>query len=1021
MVSKISIEKYKNILLNKYKNLSLFSVKLSRIFVLSTEKNIIRMNFSSTISTIKYLFVGLLLLSLGTGELSAQGWEKYFGGVDQVLNYDDFGESVINLTDGGYLVVGASESFGGDNDIDIYALRLDVDGNEVWSEHYDAGWSEYAYKVKETTNGTFIIAGSIRNNPGDFTDAYMLEIDADGNLLWDNQFGNDDGFDAFYDVTEATDGGFVFAGQLNNDTAGEAANFLAVKTSATGTVEWVKELGGTGEDIARGIISTANGYALFGNNEDLDTGIKEGYLVELNTAGDLLWDKKYSFAENNIGYDLLETSDGFFVMTGFQANPGSSSSAFLIKANSSNGEVEWHRTTGGTMTDKAHEVVEAENGDLVIVGSTEVDVFDIDVLLSRFDAEGNELWFQSIGRVGYVDDAKGLSNSGQGGFILTGYNSLDPLFALHDVTVIRTDGEGNIFSNYLEGKVYFDENANCTEENQEAGLTEWLVVAEGEENTFFGSTNSEGEYSILVDTGMYDIRILPKNNYWDACVEIYNDVQLGTFYDTTNLDFPIHASISCPLLTVDVSAPAAQNCTDINYTVSYCNDGTVAAENPYVEIFLDEEFTFNNASLPVANQTGNMLIFNLPATIEIGQCNEFEISVAADCASIDLTTYSVAAHIYPDEICTPPSPDWDMSSLAVSGVCDEEDVKFTVSNVSSEDMTEIQEFIIFEDQVMLRVGPIDLEGGEDTIISLPITGAAYRLIAEQPAGHPGNSYPTVAVEGCALDGQEIETGNVTIFQEDENDAFLSVDVQQIGNDNQLNGYPTGYPSTINDDLLLAANTPIQYHLRFENTTDYVVNRLVIRDTLDATVLDLVSLAAGASSHGYTTEIYEGGIVKFVFEEMNLAIGEEGFIQFKINQNADLATGTRIANSAQVYLGYEAATTTNEIIYHIGGDNLQDFVTIDLIDNTIETFVPNVKVSAFPNPFIEGVTIEMQGISLTQSELKIYNESGRLVLQKDFNGNQVQISRGNLSPGIHIFNIENKGQTITTGKIILNVK
>ncbi|MGK0364005.1 MAG: putative repeat protein (TIGR01451 family) [Saprospiraceae bacterium] len=1016
----IKLIKCIKILLNKYKNLSLFQINLSRIFVSSTENNIIHMKLFFNISITKYLLSALLLLSLGTSNLSAQGWEIYFGGLEQDLNYDDFGESIINLADGGYLLVGSSESFGDDNDLDVYAIRIDVDGKEVWSNTYDEGFREYVYKVKKTASGNFILAGFIENNPGDYADAYMLEIDADGNLLWSNQFGGD-GFDAFYDVTEALDGGFVFVGQLNNETAGEAANFLAVKTNATGTEEWTKELGGTGEDIARSIISTADGYVLFGNDEDLDTDLKEGYLVKLNTAGDVVWDKKYSFAENNIGHDLLETSDGFIAMTGFQANPGSSSSAFLIKVNSTDGEVEWHRTIGGSMTDEAYELIEAENGDLVIVGMTEVDVFDINVLLSRYNADGDELWFQSIGRAGYVDFAKGISNSGQGGFIMTGYNSSDILFGLHDVTVIRTDGEGNIYSNHLEGKVYFDENGNCSEENAEAGLTEWLVVAEGEENTFYGSTNDEGEYSILVDTGIYDIRILPKNNYWETCVEVYNDVQLGTFYDTTKLDFPIHDLVQCPLLTVDVSAPAAQICEDINYTVSYCNDGTIAADNAYIEIFLDEEFTFNNATLPVTNQTGNMLTFNLPTAIEVGQCGEFELSVAADCGSTDLTAYSVAAHIYPDDICTPASPDWDMSSISVNGICDADEVTFTISNVTGNDMNGVQEFVIIEDQVMLMIGPIDLDGGEDTIITLPTTGATYRLIAEQSTGHPGNSYPTVAVEGCALDGQNIGTGDVTIFQEDENDAFLSVDVQQIGNDSQLNGYPTGYPSATNDDLLLAANTPIQYHLRFENTTDYLVNRLVVRDTLDAEVFDLVTLAAGASSHAYTTEIYEGGIIKFVFEEMNLTIGEEGYVQFKVNQKANLEIGTRIANSAQVYLGYEAPTTTNKIVYHIGGDDLQDFVTIDLIDNTIETFVPNVEVSAFPNPFVEGLTIEMQGVNLTQSELKIYDESGRLVIQKDFNGNQVQISRGSLSAGILIFKIENKGQMITTGKLILNVE
>jgi len=975
------------------------------------------MKFSSTITSTKFLLTTLLLLCIGVSNLSAQGWEKYFGGTEQALNYDDFGESVINLADGGYLVVGGSESFGDDNDIDIYAFRLDVDGNEKWSQTYDAGWQEYAYKVKETTNGTFVLAGFIRNNPGDFADAYMLEIDADGNLLWDNQFGGP-GFDAFYDVAEANDGGFVFAGQLNNDTAGEAANFLAVKTNNVGIPEWIKGLGGTGEDIARSIIATENGYAVFGHDENLTDDTNENYLVQLNNDGEVLWERHYVYAENNYGHDLLETTDGFYALTGFQATPGSSSDAFIIKANTTNGSVEWHRTVGGTMTDEAYEIIETPEGDLVIVGMTELTVFDIDVLLSKYNSDGDEIWFREIGREGHVDFAKGISDSGKGGYIMTGYNSLDPLFALHDVTVIRTDNEGNIFSNYLEGKVYFDESGDCSEDAGEAGLTEWLIIAEGVENTFYGSTNAEGEYSILVDTGAYDVRILTKNNYWESCVEMYNEVQLGTFYDTTSLDFPVHDLVQCPLLNVDVSAPAAQNCVDITYTVSFCNDGTIAAQNAYIEIFLDEEFTFNNATLPVTNQTGNMLTFNLLADVEVGQCGSFEISVAADCNSTDLTTYSVAAHIYPDDICTPASPDWDMSSIAVNGICEEDEVKFTISNTTDNDMNGTQEFIIIEDQVMFLIGPIDLDGGEDTIINLPITGATYRLIAEQSEGHPGNSYPTVAVEGCALDGQDITTGDVTIFQENENDVFLSVDVQQIGNENELTGYPTGYPSPDNDDLLLAANTPIQYHLRFENTTDDIVNRLVIRDTLNAAALDLVTLAAGASSHAYTTEIYEGGIVKFVFEEMNLAVGAQGFMQFKINQQADLPTGTRIANSAEVFLGYEAPTTTNEIVYYIGGEDLQDFVTIDLLDNTVEIFVPNVKVSAFPNPFVEGLTIEVQEINLIQSELKIYDESGRLVLLQDFNGNQVQVSRGNLSPGILLFQVENKGQTIATGKIMV---
>ncbi len=1006
-------------MLNKSSNLSLFTPLLSRIFVSSNAENTIRMKFYHIKAQLFALLLTALFVVCGTSNAAAQGWEIYFGGLTEELNYDDFGESIISLADGGYLVVGASESFGDDNDIDIYAIRLDADGEEIWSQTYDEAWQEYAYKVKETSAGNFIIAGFIRTLPGDAPDAYFLEIDAYGNLLWSNQFGGA-GFDVVHDVTEASDGGYVFVGQLENEVAGEGANYLVLKTDATGNAEWVQALGGAGEDIARSILATDNTYFVFGHEENTADNLNESSLTALDADGTVLWNEKYAYAQNNLGYDLALTSDGNLALTGWQVDPGSSSDAFLLKVDIADGSVLWQRTLGDTQTDEAYGVTADTNGDLVVVGITEIDAFDIDVMLTKYDTDGNEIWFRRIGRTGHVDFAKGLSKTLTGGYILTGYNSLDPLFAFHDVTVIRTDSEGNIFSNYLQGKVFFDADANCTEDDDEAGLNEWIVIAEGAENTFYGSTDAAGNYSILADTGTYDVRILPKNSYWESCVELYNDVQLTSFYDTTQFDFALHPSLDCPLLNVDVSAPAAQNCVDITYTVSYCNDGTATAQDPYIELFLDEEFTFNNATLPVTAQTGNQLTFNLPNDLAVGECGSFSLSVAADCNSVDLTTYTMIAHIYPDLICSPPSDDWDMSSIEVSGVCEtaEGEVVFNIKNVSDQAMSGPQEFVIIEDHIMIMAEPFDLGPDELVPVSLPITGATYRIIAEQSPGHPGNSYPTVAVEGCALDGQEISTGTVTSFPEDEADAFVSADVQQIGNEATLTAYPTGYPSATGDSLLIATNTQIQYHFSFENTTEGVVNRVVIRDTLPTGVLDAATFAAGAASHAYTTEIYEGGIVKFIFSDMYLLPTERAFVQFKINQKTDLPAGTEIANQAKIYLEFEEPYDTERVVYHVGGEDVRDFVTIDLIDNTIETFVPNVSVNAYPNPFTAGLTIDMQGTELRNFDLKIYDESGRLLRQKAFAGSRVHLLRGDLPTGVLLFRIESNGQTITTGKAVV---
>lgn len=972
------------------------------------------MNNFYNISTIKNIILAIvLLLGVGTSNLLAQGWEIYFGGLDLEQNKDDYGRAVITLADGGYLLVGDSESFGDDNDTDIYVVRTDADGQEIWSKIYDEGFIERAYTVKQMNNGNFIIAGSISNFAGQDSNAYFLEINQEGDLIWSNQYTNE-GNDAIYDVVEANDGGLVFAGKINNAT--EDVNAFILKTDATGNTEWTKQLGGAEEDIAHSITNIENGYAVFGQNR-ADNATK-AQLNILNNAGDITWERLYEFDTNNYGRDIIQTQDGSYVVTGYKVSPSESTQAFLAKLNATNGDVQWLRSISADLGVEAVKVLETETNDIVILGSKEVSTTNIDVLLAKYDSAGTMMWQKEIGRPHTVDRAEGMCLSGKGGITIVGYNSLDAVFEFHDVTLIRTDVNGNIHSNRIEGKVFFDENNNCAENAGETGLTEWIVVAEGTENTYYSSSDETGKYSILLDTGTYNITVLPKNNYWNPCVANYNNVQLTTFYDTAQLNFPIHNVIDCPLLNVDVSAPSAQTCADIVYTVTYCNDGTTTAQNPYIEVILDEDFTFNSASSTVTNISENTLTFQALADLPAGQCGSFTISVSSDCGGIPLSTYSVSAHIFPDEDCTPVNPDWDGADIMVSGYCDADSIRFTIQNAADNAMTVQKEYIVIEDIVMGLQVPYQLGGNEVQEVAVAATGATYRLIAEQADGHPGNSYPTVAVEGCATDGQEITTGNVTIFQENENDPYVSIDVQEIDDVNSLKAFPKGYPSYTGDSLLIEANTPIQYHINFENASNDTVQHLIIRDTLPFDALDISTFEEGASSHNYTLTIYSGGIVKFVFDEMNLAANQAGFLQFKISPKADLSVGTKISNHAEITMGYNTPILTNTVTHYIGGETLQGFIIIDLVDSTIETFVPNTEITAFPNPFVAGMTISIKGIHLKESVLRFYHANGKLLQESIFQGNQAHISRGNLPKGTYFFSVESEGKLITTGKAVV---
>jgi uncharacterized repeat protein (TIGR01451 family) len=300
-------------------------------------------------------------------------------------------------------------------------------------------------------------------------------------------------------------------------------------------------------------------------------------------------------------------------------------------------------------------------------------------------------------------------------------------------------------------------------------------------------------------------------------------------------------------------------------------------------------------------------------------------------------------------------------------------------------------------------------------------GSTQRLIAEQSSGHPGNSYPTVAIEGCDNGLGSISTGMFTMFQEDENNSFISVDVQESVSPGQsvanLRGYPKGYPKNDGYDYI-KANTDIEYQITFQNTGTDTIQRVVIRDTLSEN-LDITTVRPGASSHPYDFEIYDNGILKFTFENIHLppdssANGTYGSVKFKISQKSSLPAGSIISNSAAIFSHYDAPLDSVIKEYKIGGDSLVNFV---LLTDATEVFVPNVKLDAYPNPFVDAIFFEIEGETIREGIFNLYDLNGRLLRQQKFSGNTFQVYRNNLTSGMYVYKIEADGEWIISGKIL----
>ncbi len=968
-----------------------------------------------------------LVFSVAVSQVNAQGWDILFGGVRE-----DFAYSVIQTKDHGYITVGFSESFAGSDmifDLNAYAVRTDVDGTPIWSKSFSEGISsnvpDYGYQVIETEEEDLLIVGAIRENNS--LNVYLLKTDKEGNVLWKKTYGTPEFDETGFGIVEARDGeGYAIIGLVADPDVTGSADILLIRTDDEGNQLWSETYGGQNRDEGTSIVALEDGFVFSAISKEDDDQHNNIFLARTDSQGDTIWTK--SIGEIGIGEEardlVLSRDDNYLVLVGATDDLAKS----LIAKYDLQGEELWTTEIAGE--GRLNDVVEIKGGAFVACGYRDITPLKQAVLLVKVDPDNGDLSWEKVieGNI-RTKFAEGLAQTFDGGFIIAGYNSLDDGFAFNDIALIKTDENGDLITNHIIGKVYYSNDGCNGYEEEDVNLRDWIVKAESDYATFFATTDENGNYDIRVDTGDYTVSVLTQNDYWTVCYE--SSIDFTTFYDTTSFNFPVIADIQCPWLTVNVSSDEVVICEDFTYTVNYANLGPVAVNDPYIEVQLDDELMFDGASIDGEELGGNLLRFGIDDVLPT-QRDTFTIDVmwADGCEEVQQDqAIVVSAHAYPDTLCLEPGDNWDGSSLTVTGVCDQDSIRFYVQNVGNVAMADeiTRTAFIVEDQIIFSMEPIeDLEPQE--ILELPAikaNGSTYRIIAEQSEGHPGYNFPTVAVEGCVEEeGESYSTGQFAQFPENDQDPYISIDVKEAISSNSpviLRGYPRGY-----QDSIITPTTDLNYTIVFQNIGTDTISRLVIRDTLPA-FLDRTNIRPGASSHPYDFQIYDNGVLKFTFEEIQLLPGSSadaaltrGFVKFAIPQLPDNPLGTIIENSAAIYFDYEEPVYTN-VTHHFVGcldflDEEEGCITVD----TDEPPIPGLEIKVYPNPFKETVTIEIAGgFDNEEITFNLFDVTGRLLRSQQFIGNKYDFNRNQLPSGLYIFKLESsEGKQIGSGKMLI---
>ena len=214
------------------------------------------------------------------GEIGkGKGWTKTFGGTNR-----DPASSVQQTSDGGYIVAGWTESFGAGN-IDVYLIKTDRSGSEVWSRTFGGSHLDQAWSVQQTSDGGYIVAAWTRSFGAGGYDVYLIKTDANGDEVWSRTFGGS-GWDSVSSVQQTSDGGYIVAGSTESFGAGDRDAYL-IKTDADGNEVWSRTtFGGSGWDSGSSVQQTSDGgYIVAGSTNSFSAGWSDVYLVKTDQNG----------------------------------------------------------------------------------------------------------------------------------------------------------------------------------------------------------------------------------------------------------------------------------------------------------------------------------------------------------------------------------------------------------------------------------------------------------------------------------------------------------------------------------------------------------------------------------------------------------------------------------------------------------------------------------------------------------------------------------------------------------------
>lgn len=352
------------------------------------------------------------------GELE---WERTYGGGNSDYPQSIMSTFGGGFILGGYTASNDVDISINHGSYDCWIVKVDSSGNVEWELSIGGSSADALFSILPTKDSSFVFTGwsyssdedlDMHIGSTDYSDLLVGKIDTLGNLLWLKIYGWFDD-DEGADVIETADGDLLICGTTVVEGE-DGKDYYLLKLDADGNMLWERNYGGSGYDYAKALIETPDKNIIITGECWSQDGDVEGHhgsdysdmwTIMVDSVGNIIWQNSLGGTGADYGNDIVYCSDSSIVIAGIttSTNDGDVSghhgsifySDYWVVKLDKNGVLKWQKCLGGSEPEFANALIAPNDTSFVIFGGSFSDDFDVSEHFYG-DTEAADVWMVKI-------------------------------------------------------------------------------------------------------------------------------------------------------------------------------------------------------------------------------------------------------------------------------------------------------------------------------------------------------------------------------------------------------------------------------------------------------------------------------------------------------------------------------------------------------------------------------------------------------------------------------------------------